>query len=325
VPQNRGLAQGETGLESELAELIVSGGMCALMFGMGLTLTPDDFRRIAKAPRPIIVGTIAQLIILPLIALALARIFDLPPLLTAGMVVLGACPGGMFSNVFVHVARAHTALSITLTATSTLVTLFTMPLWMQWGLSGANGTHTAVDMPILSSALRLGMLTILPIALGMIMRAQRPGAVRWETALSRFSIVAITVGVVVNGLEQPDPPSSEVFLESIAPVAWYTLSVFIIGATIPVLFRISARDGATIAVELAVKNTMLGVVLLTQVLDFVAIVPILVYITVQTPAGVLILFAWRMLAKRGYVEPAPEPIVVEPTENVESPALQKSP
>jgi BASS family bile acid:Na+ symporter len=312
-------------LEAELAELIISGAMCALMFSMGLTLTPDDFQRIARTPRPIVVGTIAQLIVLPLIALALARVFDLPPLLAAGMAVLGACPGGMFSNMFVHLARAHTALSITLTATSTFVTLFTMPLWLQWGLADSSGTHAAIDMPILSSALRLGMLTILPIVLGMIMRAQRPGSVRWEPSLARFSIVAITIGVVINGMEQPDPPSAEIFLESIAPVAWYTLSVFIIGAMIPVLFGISARDGATIAVELAVKNTMLGVVLLTQVLDFAAIVPILVYITVQTPAGILILVAWRMLAKRGYVEAAPEPISADPAKSDESPALQKSP
>lgn len=298
-------------MQSGLADVVLSGAMFSLMFAMGLTLTVDDFRRIARAPRPTLVGTIMQLMVMPLIGLGFARLFDLPILLTAGMVVLAACPGGMFSNMFVHVARGHTALSITLTATATLVTLFTLPLWVQIALAGADGSVAPIDMPILDTALRLGMLTILPIGLGMILRAHHPAAVRWETWLARVSFVVILIGAGLDGMDRPEPPIEE-FRISVAPVMWYTLSVVAAGVLVPVLARISARDGATIAVELVVKNTLLGIVLLTQAVDFVAIVPILIYMVVQTPAGIALLVGWRLLAKHGFVAPLPAAIPLEP-------------
>lgn len=288
-------------LQSEMADYIVSIGMIALMFAMGLTLTSDDFRRIAKAPKPTLVGTTLQLLVMPLVGISIARFYELPPLLTAGLVVLAACPGGMFSNMFVHIARGHTALSITLTATATLVTLFTLPLWARLALSGADGAQSPVEMPILDTALRLGMLTILPIGLGMMTRAQRPGSVRWETWLSRASFVAICLGVGIDGLDRPDPPAAE-FFQSVVPVAWYALASLVLGTLVPAVFGISARDGVTIAVEIVVKNTLLGIVLLTQTVDFAAIAPILVYMIVQTPAGILLLVGWRVLARRGHFE-----------------------
>jgi BASS family bile acid:Na+ symporter len=307
----------ESGLQNGFAELFVSLAMCTLMFAMGLTLTAADFRRIARTPVPTLVGTVLQLIVMPLIGIAIASYYELSPILTAGLVVLAACPGGMFSNMFVHIARGHTALSITLTATSTLVTLFTLPLWIRLALSGSQAASDSVQMPIFDTALRLGMLTILPIAIGMLVRTQRPGAVRWETMLSRVSFVAICIGAGIDGVDRGEAPTSE-FMESVVPVVVYTISALGVGTLVPALFGISARDAVTIAVEIVVKNTLLGIVLLTQSVDFVAIVPILVYMVVQTPAGVGLLVGWRMLAKRGYFEAVP-------SRSDESPVLQNSP
>jgi BASS family bile acid:Na+ symporter len=291
-------------LQNAFANTILSGGMFALMFAMGLTLTADDFRRIARTPRPTLVGTVLQLLVMPVIGLLIARAYALPPLLTAGLVVLAACPGGMFSNMFVHVARGHTALSITLTATATFVTLFTLPLWARFSLPEAVGSEAAVQMPFLDTALRLGMLTILPIGLGMMTRARRPTMLRREPWLARLGIVAICIGVFVDGTDRPEAPAAE-FLQSIAPVAWYSLASLVAGTLVPALFRLSARDGVTIAVEIVVKNTLLGIVLLTQTVDFVAIAPILVYMLIQTPLGILLLVGWRVLARRGYFAAAP--------------------
>ena len=110
-------------------------------------------------------------------------------------------------------------------------------------------------------------------------------------------------------------------MQSVVPVVWYALSVLLVGTLIPAIFRISARDGVTIAVELVVKNTLLGIVLLTQALDFVAIVPLLVYMIVQTPAGIALLVGWRMLARHGYVAPLPTRSI----ENDESRLPQSAP
>lgn len=312
-------------MQSSVADFFLSGSMFSLMFGMGLTLTSADFRRIANAPRATIAGTLLQLMVLPLIGLMIARLFELPPLLTVGLVVLAACPGGMFSNMFVHIGGGHTALSIALTATSTLVTLFTLPLWVRLSLAGTKAAESLVEMPVLETAVRLGMLTILPIGLGMLMRSQRPDSVYWESRLTRVSIIVICIAVGSDAVNRPEPPSAE-FAQSILPVALYSISVLIVGTVIPALLRISSRDAVTIAVELVVKNTLLGIVLLTQTVGFTAIVPSLVYMLVQTPAGVLILVSWRMLVKRGFFEGPPKrSATASTTESGESPALRSSP
>jgi len=300
-------------LENGLGELAAGVAMFAMMLAMGLTLGADDFRRVVRAPRPAIVGTLLQLVILPSIGIFIARAFSLPPLLTAGLVVLAGCPGGLFSNMFVHVARAHTALSITLTATATLATLFTLPLLVRFALAGSEGAGQTVEMPILDTAFQLGMLTVFPVGVGMLLLTRFPRAGRWEPTISRVSIVSILIIVGLRSLDQPESPADE-FARSVIPVAWYTLSAVLIGTLVPGLVGISARDSATIALELAVKNTMLGIVLLTQVVEFVAIVPILVYMIVQIPIGIAILVGWRMLARYGWVAP----ISSEPARQKES-------
>jgi len=291
-------------LQFDLIDVVAPVAIFSMMFAMGLTLGPDDFRRVMSTPRATIVGTLLQLVALPLVGIAIARAFALPPLLTAGLVVLAACPGGLFSNLFVHFARANTALSITLTATATLATLFTLPLLVRFALAGGDGAAQSVEMPVFATAFQLGMLTVFPIFLGMSLLLRRPDARSWEPALSRISVLVILVVVGIDGFDQPSPPTEE-FSQSVAPVALYTLSAVLVGTLVPGILGISARDGATIALELVVKNTMLGIVLLTQVVDFVAIVPLLAYMIVQIPIGVGILVCWRLLAHHGFVAPLP--------------------
>lgn len=293
--------------EGGIAQIVVNIAMFALMFGMGLTLQAKDFRLIAKAPGPVIIGTALQLLVMPILGLGIASIFALPPLLTVGLVVLAALPGGMFSNIYVHIAKGNTALSVTLTALATLVTLFTLPLWMEFAFAQRRGGagEAVLDVPILETALQLGFLTILPVALGMLVRAFRPSAVFWEKRLSLPCFVLIVLGVAFQGSERPEAPIAELQM-SLLPVLCYTVGGIVLGIVIPMLMRISARDTVTLTVELVVKNTLLGLVLLTKTLDFAAVVPLLVFMVLQTPAGIGLLFAWRMLAKAGWVAAIPE-------------------
>lgn len=277
-------------------DLGLSVGMFMLMLGMGLTLVADDFRRIATDPRATIVGTVLQLLVMPLVGLALANIFDLTPILAAGLVVVAACPGGMFSNMYVHFAKGNTALSITLTATATVVTLFTLPLWVQFALTLFEAHDGgAVEMPVLETALRLSALTILPVAIGMFLRARNPAALRWERRATIPGAIIIVLGAAVGTSSNPD---LDKIIESIAPAAAFAISAMTVGTIVPLLFRIPARDAVTIAVEMIVKNTLLGIVLVAQVLDFEAVLPILAFAAVQTPGGVILLIGWRWFEQR---------------------------
>lgn len=271
--------------------------MFGLMLGMGMTLSIADFRRIALAPAATLLGTFLQLVAMPLAGLALALAFELPPLLAAGLVIVAACPGGLFSNLYVHLAGANTALSITLTASATMVTLFALPVWVHLVLTIVGGGENRVDVPVLASALRLASLTVLPVACGMLLRNRAPNLLPYEKWLARSSALLIVIGVTADALARPDPPIAQ-FTQSLPPAAWLLAAAAASGLLVPRLFRLGSRDAVTITVELLVKNGLLGLVLARQSLAFDATIPILAFITLQTPVAIAVLVVWRILQRR---------------------------
>lgn len=280
-------------------DLVLNAAMFTLMFAMGLSLAVDDFRRVATRPRATIVGTLLQLVGMPLVGIATAIALDLPPLLATGLVVVSACPGGMFSNMFVHIGRGHTALSITLTATATLVTLFTLPLWTRFAFVRFSEVGAVpIEMPVLATALRLGLLTVLPVGLGMWARVRRPGWTRYERPLSIGPAIVIVAGSVAQGASRPDFPA-DVLVEGLIAATVYLAASAVAGVAIPALFGLSARDVATVGVELVVKNILLALVLATPVVPFEALVPIFAFGLLQTPAGIGVIAGWRTLDRRG--------------------------
>jgi len=290
-------------LEASWVGIALPCAMFTLMFAMGLALSTDDFRRVASTPRTTIVGVLLQLGVMPLVGLGLANALALSPVMSTGLVVVGACPGGMFSNMFVHLARGNTALSITLTASATLVTLFTLPLWVRFALAlFSTGGAAPVEMPVLDTALRLGLLTILPVGIGMAARSRWPGLVHHERWLSLPSVGMIVVGAASEATSRPDIPF-EAFLEGAWAAGWFAVAAIVVGLALPALLRIGARDTVTIAVEMIVKNTLLGIVLASQAMDFEALIPIFAFGLFQTPGGILLLVGWRVLERRGWFGP----------------------
>jgi BASS family bile acid:Na+ symporter len=284
-------------LEALITEGLLPFGMFALMTGMGLTLSIDDFRRTAEAPRAVILGTVLQLLVMPLAGIAFALAFELPPLLAAGLVIIAACPGGMFSNVFVHVARANTVLSVTLTATATMVTLITLPLWVRATLALLGEGGAAVEMPILGTALNLMGLTVVPVLVGMWIRVRRPRAYRFERHTTRFGFVSIVIGATVDALSRPELPV-DAFQETLVPALGLALGAIALGLGVAGAFRLPLRDVVTLTVELVIKNSLLGLVVARTSLDFEATLPIIAFAAAQTPAGLLLLTAWWYLGGR---------------------------
>jgi BASS family bile acid:Na+ symporter len=295
-------------LDTSWIGIALSCAMFTLMFAMGLVLSTDDFRRVASTPKTTLIGVVMQLAVMPLVGVGLARVLGLSPLMSTGLVIVGACPGGMFSNMFVHLARGNTALSITLTASATMVTLFTLPLWIQYALSlFSTGDVAAIEMPVLDTALRLGLLTVLPVALGMLARHLSPESPRLERWLSLPSVVVIAFGALSEATSRPDLPL-EAFLEGVQAAGCFAVAAILVGLALPALLGINARDTVTIAVEMIVKNTLLGIVLASQVMDFESLIPIFAFGLFQTPGGVLMLLGWRLLERRGWFGPRHAPL-----------------
>jgi bile acid:Na+ symporter, BASS family len=280
---------------------VVPAAMFLLMFSMGLTLGVEDFRRVVAMPRAVVVGSFAQLVGMPLAGFAVAHAFGLDPLLSAGLMIVAACPGGVMSNVLVHLGRADTALSVTLTATATAVTLFTLPLWVRAMLSSLGGAGADIEMPLLETAVQLGGFTVLPVLVGMASRSTWPGLARYERLLARVSAAVIILVLAIATVRSDDPPVAE-FGASLLPAALLLGCALVLGVLLPHLLGLDWRDSTTIGVELCIKNGVLGLFVATQSLgSLVAGVPVLAFMTFQMPVGIAVLAAynlWRRAEER---------------------------
>lgn len=283
-----------------MGDWIVPAGMFVLMVGMGLTLTVDDFGRIARLPRPTLVGTALQLVAMPLAGMALAHAFGLPPMLAVGLVIVAACPGGVMSNVLCHLGRADTALSVTLTATATAVTLVTLPLWARALLASLGAGDANVAMPVVATALDLGSFTVLPVALGMAVRHVAPAATAAERWLTRAGAVTIVLAIAVEAVRRDDPPVAA-FAASWPPAACLLAAALVLGLGVSRAAGLDWRATTTITLELCIKNTVLALFVATQSLDLAAAVPIAAFMAFQTPVGIGLLVVYNLRWRRGVV------------------------
>lgn len=169
-----------------------------IMLVMGLALGRADFASILRAPKAVLVGLTGQIVLLPLIALALAWTLPIGPEAAVGLVILAASPGGVTSNAITLAARADVALAVSLTALSTLLVAATLPFWASFAVAEFMGGRAGPAMAPVDSAVTLGLLTVLPVGLGMAARAAWPGFAARAVALGRYVSVALIVFMCVS-------------------------------------------------------------------------------------------------------------------------------
>ena len=230
-----------------------------IMLGMGLGLTLDDFKRVLVEPLAVIVGLIAQLILLPLVGLGLATVFPLSPELAVGVMLLAACPGGPTSNMITYLVKGNVALSITLTAITTLITVFTIPLVVNLSMQNFMGEGTALQLPFLKTVLQITVITLIPISIGMLLHHYTPKlahrvekSVKW---LSLFFLSLIIIGLLLK--ERENVPNF--FLQ----VGWVTLSLNIImmavGYKLATFSQLDRPRAKSITVEVGIQNGTLAI------------------------------------------------------------------
>lgn len=162
-----------------------------LMFDLGLTLRPSDFVLIAKRPRAVFVGLFGQLVLLPLIAYAIASLFSLPPIFFIGVMLIACCPGGSSSNIFSKLAKGDVALSVSLTALSSVITLFTVPVIMQW-VTVYVGASQGIQLPVVNLLMQNVFTMLAPIVLGILCRKYYSNvAMKIDRVLSKIAFPAL--------------------------------------------------------------------------------------------------------------------------------------
>ena len=239
--------------------------LCAVMFGMGLTLNVADFRMALSRPKDICIGFVAQFFIMPFLAYALAKVFSLPPELAVGVVLVGCCPGGTSSNVITYLAGGDIALSVCMTSVSTLLAPFMTPLLI-WLIVGEE-----VHVDLLSMFVSILQVVIAPIVLGLLVkrifhRALTATAEREKSLgvyLSAFSTLAITcivAAVVASNAEKLQTCG----LVVIAVVVLHNLLGFVLGYLLARALKLGRTKCITVSVEVGMQNSGLACSLAQQ-------------------------------------------------------------
>ena len=229
------------------------------MFGMGLGLTPADFYRIGQFPKAAALGLTGQLLLLPLAAFAVVSIIPMRPEYAVGLCLLALCPGGALSNLFTHLARGDVALSVAMTAVSSMVTVFTIPVGLNLALGFFMDGSANISLPIGKTALQIMIITVIPVAAGMTVLRYRPGlAQKAETWVRRGSMVFLPVIIVgILGAERGQWFSNLITAGAIT--IGFNLFTIAMGYSLARGFNLSAPRVRTLAIEVGAQNAMLGV------------------------------------------------------------------
>ena len=223
-----------------------------IMFGMGLTLKPEDFRVVFSRPKDIIIGCLAQFTVMPLLAFALSRLFALNEALTVGVILVGCCPGGTASNVITYLAKGDLALSVGMTATSTLLAPLLTPLLVLL-LVGES-----VDVNVVGMLLSILWVVILPIVLGLLVKRLLPRATEQATAyLPAISSIAICLIVMIVIAANAHKLLSSGWIIVLVVVLHNVLGL-VVGYLIGTLLKLSPAKRRAISVEVGMQNSGLA-------------------------------------------------------------------
>ncbi|RLA06499.1 MAG: bile acid:sodium symporter family protein [Gammaproteobacteria bacterium] len=238
---------------------IIPWFLALLMFGMGLGLTLADFFRIAQFPKAAAVGLTGQLLLLPVCGFLVASSVPMRPEFAVGLCLLTLCPGGALSNLFTYLGRGDVALSVSMTALSGLVTVFTIPIGLNLALSHFADSSTALSLPVGETALRIMMITVIPVALGMLVLHRWPRFARQAEIWVRRGNMGFLPVIIIAMLGAESGKWFENLMEAGAITVTFNIFTIAMGYFLGRGFRLPRNRVTTLAIEVGAQNAMLGV------------------------------------------------------------------
>jgi BASS family bile acid:Na+ symporter len=236
-----------------------------IMFGLGLSLTIEDFKRVMNFPRPVVVGLSCQLILLPAVAFGLCYLFQLPSLFAIGLVLLAASPGGATSNVFSHLTKGDVALNLTLTAINSALTAVTLPIVTGLALKLFAEQDQSIGLQF-SKMVEVFLLILVPVSIGMLTRAKKPSfASKMDGPVRAFSVFALVI-IVVGTVNK----EWALLTDNIGVIGWpvlaFNLLSLAVGYFVPKMLKISHDQSVAISFEIGIHNGALALFVAISVL-----------------------------------------------------------
>ncbi len=272
--------------------------LALIMLSMGMMLKTADFQRVIKHPKAFIIGLSAQMLLVPLIALALLQIFNLPPLLAVGLMILSFSPGGTTSNLFSYLAKGDVALSVTLTTVASFITPFSIPLLTELALQLQMGENREIIVPIGLTMKRLLVVTILPVVIGMAWRIFKPAlADKIQPYIHKISVVLFLTVIFSIIIQQwskmPD------FLSQVGTITSLMIVIaMLFGYYIAKLTALNSQQVKTLSIEVGMQNGGMALIVTQGVLQnpTMSIVPVIYGLIMLIPVILFVLVSRRETA-----------------------------
>ncbi len=276
-----------------LTKVILPISLFLIMFGMGISLRPLDFKKIVQSPKVVVIGICAQLLMLPFIALIIAIALKLPPEIAVGIIIIALAPGGATSNMFTYLSKGDVSLSITLTAIVSLIAPFSIPILAGLSMDYFMDSNTSFNLPIVKTIAQLLVITVIPVVLGMFVLSRwEHFARKIEPIVKWVSILFLILIIVLIVLKNNTNMMSYFAQAGLATLA-LNLTALILGYQLSKLTKLSHPQTVTIGFEVGIQNGTLALVVAgTLIGNDVMMIPAVTYSLIMFFSGGL--FGWWM-------------------------------
>ena len=279
----------------EIAKTIAPVCLAIIMFGLGLGLTVADFKRVITIPRDFIIGFLGQVIILPIIAFILIHIISMPPEIALGVMVISAAPGGVTSNILTKFANGDVALSVTLTAVVSLLSVITVPL-IVYNSASFLGFEITKEISMINIAVKMFFVVTVPVIFGMIVRSLMTNFIVSKTLLvQRLSVILFLVVFISIWVEEWDRIVS--FITRAGLVAFIlNITMIFIGYYMAKFLASGLEQRKCISLECGLQNGTLAVFVATQLFDdIVFMVPTAAYALIMFVTSIIFVLIVRKI------------------------------
>ncbi|MFK8001726.1 MAG: bile acid:sodium symporter family protein [Polyangiales bacterium] len=240
--------------DSLLTKVLLPLALFIIMWGLGLSLTWADFKRGAEKPLPVALGVFCQMVLLPLLGFGVAMAFGLTGPLAVGLIILSLCPGGVTSNLLSFLSKGDLALSITLTAISSVLTPFTVPLVAGIAFTTFGMDAAEVALPIPKTMLTLVAITILPVGIGMLIRRFKPGFAKAAERPIRIASALFLALIIAGVVKQNIDDLAEFFVRAGPAALILNVVSMASGLLLAKLMKFGRPQAITIGMEVGVQN-----------------------------------------------------------------------
>ena len=278
----------------EIATKIAPLGLALIMLGLGMSLTVKDFTRIIKFPKDFFVGFVCQMLVLPIIGFTLIKLLNTPIELALGVMIIAAAPGGVTSNVLTKFADGDVALSISLTAIISLLSIISVPFIIFLSIDLLNITYVAREISMVGISLKMFFVVTIPVLLGMIIRYFAEDFILKNVLLiQRLSIALFVLVFVSIYIEEWDNIVSFITRAGLIALV-LNIVMMIVGFYVAKFFASGVAQQRCISLECGLQNGTLAVFVSTQLFDeMIYIVPTAAYALIMMVTSLIFVFVVR--------------------------------